>query len=127
MKLNATISVDKEVQIDCFGCDSFHDKTVTIKEGFLGIGKKTELKFYCAKLFKGEDHLELTSYQANAYNMQPSECPCKFLQWSQTNTDYEITEDVFKLTLRAGCVLAEPVMAGQLDADDKTKQENKQP
>jgi hypothetical protein len=119
MKLPAKILVEKDITIDCFGCD--HCKpTYPQKKQVFGLIKTIDWEKagnYCDQL-----GIPLTKEQVNLADMTAKDCPCHFTKWSQTNTDYEITYDMFKLTLQAGDVIAEIVME-QSVSDNKTENE----
>lgn len=103
MKQNVTLEAPIiKVNVDCFACDHQKDEYVILKKGFLGIGRKVGVKYWCDAL-----GIRLSSDLLNLWDMTKEQCPCHFEKWIQTNAELEEFAEIptYVFTLKDGKVI----------------------
>lgn len=103
MKAKCIVPIEVERSIACFWCDHCIHLTRKEKKTWREWLKDLEtdfsrekiiyLNYFCTLLKKDIDDPE---------NEDPEKCPCKFEKWEQTNDQYELEYEQFKLIFRNG-------------------------
>lgn len=111
MKTKFLIPVTVTRIVDCRGCDHCHEQTRVLSRsrlfGLYNQKLEEDTVYRCKKL-----DCPLSSVTVENEGMTPEECPCGFKDWQQTNTDYELTEEVFTIRFK-----------DSINSDNKTKGE----